>query len=57
MNKQTETVEKLSSIFGCDPAELKGDTFRNLFCAVERDYPEVTVYWGCWSKEELDTVV
>jgi hypothetical protein len=56
-SKQKDTVEQVASLFGCDEVELKGETFRNLFDSIEKQYPWVNVYWGCWSDSELDAVI
>ena len=52
-----EAIQQLADFFDCDPVELieDGQTLRQLFEDAEANH--ATIYWGCWSDFELDTVV
>lgn len=49
-----EALQQLADFWCCDISDFTGQTLRSLFESAENDH--ATVFWGCWTDAELDTV-
>lgn len=53
--QKMEQRQQLADLFGCAPSELVGETFGILL--VEAENMGATVYWGCWTAEQLEVTL
>ena len=51
-----ETVEQAANLIGVHPTELNGNTYRSVLEDCET-YGGVTISWGCWNDQELNTII
>ena len=47
-----QTRDQAAEILDLSPAELYGRRVRDVFMRLDRE-PDVTVYWGNWTTDEL----
>ena len=55
-NKTKKAIRELARLWCCDCREFRGRTLEDLFYEAE-DEGGVSVYWQCWSDDELQTVI
>ena len=55
-HKVRRLCEEAAVLFGCEPEDFMGSSVGTLLgdCSKQAG---VVVYWGCWTREELDQII